>query len=339
MKKSILALSILLLICCCSDNNKQKLKAPTRVKTVMVSHNSVENQQTYVGIIEEREGTAVSFTSMGIVKRIPINEGQFVSKGQVIAEIDDTQARNLLNGAKAQMEQANDAFKRYKMLYENGSLPEVQWVEIQSKVAQAKAQFDVAQKNLADCQLIAPVSGFIGRKQIGVGETVLPSQAVVNILDINTVKVKVSVPEAEISRINPQTPSSIRVDAIEHSYQGGRIEKGIQADALTHTYDIRIHVENSDHKLLPGMVASVSFLSSSAQPSEQITLPITSVQKKADGSLFVWTIDKDSTVHRTTVHIGNTQGNHISVTSGLQLGQRVVTEGYQKLNEGTKVIY
>ena len=87
------------------------------------------------------------------------------------------------------------------------------------------------------------------------------------------------------------------------------------------------------------MVASVSFLSMPTQQTEQITLPVTSLQKKADGSLFVWTIAPDNTAHRTTVNIGHTQGNHVSITSGLQTGQRVVTEGYQKLSEGTKVVY
>lgn len=67
-------------------------------------------------------------------------------------------------------------------------------------------------------------------------------------------------------------------------------------------------------------------------------LPITSVQKKADGSLFVWTVDDDKIVHRTIVDIGHIQGNYVSVR-GLDSGQRIVTEGYQKLSEGTKVVY
>ncbi|MBQ2495229.1 MAG: efflux RND transporter periplasmic adaptor subunit, partial [Prevotella sp.] len=69
------------------------------------------------------------------------------------------------------------------------------------------------------------------------------------------------------------------------------------------------------------------------------SLPIPSIQKQSDGSLFVWTIDKDSIAHRTKVSVGDTRGNYISVTEGLNLGQRIVTEGYQKLSEGTKVIY
>ncbi len=340
MKKILfLAIGCWLLAVSCSNKKGQDVKAPTRVKTQMVSPGMVDNAQTYVGIVEEREATAVSFTGMGVVKRMLVNEGQTVAKGQLIAEMDDTQARNLLSGAEAQMTQANDALERYKMLHDNGSLPEVQWVEIQSKVAQAKSQLEVAKKNLADCRLIAPVSGIIGKKLIGTGETALPSQAVVSILDISTVKVKVAVPEAEIGGINATTPTSISVEAINGSYQGGRIEKGVQADALTHTYDIRINVANGNRKLLPGMVASVRFISEGSQAIGGKMIPVTAVQKKADGTLFVWTVGKDSTAHRTTVTIGQTQGNYINVTEGLNVGDRIAIEGYQKLSENSKVVF
>ena len=339
MRKSILMLLGVMLICSCTSKKEQETKAPTRVKTQVVSPGMVDNAQTYVGIVEEREATAVSFTGMGVVKRMLVNEGQTVSKGQLIAEMDDTQARNLLTGAEAQMTQANDALARYKMLHDNGSLPEVQWVEIQSKVAQAKSQLEVSKKNLADCRLTAPVSGIIGKKLIGTGETALPSQAVVSILDISTVKVKVAVPEAEIGGLNATTPTNISVEAINGSFQGGRIEKGVQADALTHTYDIRINVANGDRKLLPGMVASVRFVSDGSQAIGSKMVPVTAVQKKSDGSLFVWTVDKDSTAHHTTVTIGQTQGNYVRVIDGLSIGDRIATEGYQKLSEGTKVVF
>lgn len=329
-----------ILICSCTGKKEQEAKAPIRVKTEVASTATSVNGQTYVGMVEEQEATAVSFTGMGVVKRVLVNEGQAVAKGQLIAEMDDTQARNLLSGAEAQMTQANDALERFKMLHDAGSLPEVQWVEIQSKVAQAKSQLDVAKKNLADCRLVAPVSGIIGKKMIGAGETALPSQAVVSILDISSVKVKVAIPEAEIGGISGNTSSIIKVEAIGSSFEGGRIEKGVQADALTHTYDIRINVANRERKLLPGMVASVSFGSEKREvKTEQLSMPVTAVQKKADGSLFVWTVGKDSTAHRTTITTGETQGNRIVVASGISEGERIVTEGYQKLSENTKVIY
>jgi multidrug efflux pump subunit AcrA (membrane-fusion protein) len=87
------------------------------------------------------------------------------------------------------------------------------------------------------------------------------------------------------------------------------------------------------------MVASVRFIAEGSQSIAGKSLPVTAVQKAADGSLFVWTVTKDSTTHRSKVSIGTTNGNHVAITDGLNMGQRVVTEGYQKLSEGTKVIF
>ena len=106
----LILLSVILLGSSCQQQaSKSSIKAPTRVETQVVSPDVVYNAQTYVGVVEEREATAVSFTGMGVVKRVLVREGQTVSKGQLLAEMDDTQARNLLSGAQAQMTQANDA--------------------------------------------------------------------------------------------------------------------------------------------------------------------------------------------------------------------------------------
>ena len=336
----LLLLAIIMIGSSCSNKKENRQKAPTQVKTEVVTAGGQMTNESYVGIVEENEATAVSFTGMGVVKRMLVREGQAVGRGQLLALMDDTQARNLLTGAEAQMAQAEDALQRYGMLHDAGSLPEVQWVEIQSKVAQARSQLAVAKKNLADCRLVAPVSGIIGRQQVKAGETAVPSQAVVTILDVSRVKVKVSVPEAEMNAITPHTPSMIIVEAAGKKVSGGRIEKGVVADAMTHTYDIRINVPNGDRKLLPGMVAQVK-LQPTPTPSQRegslTTLPITSVQRRPDGSLFVWTVDNQKKAHRTAVTVGASQGNRISIMSGVTAGQRVVTEGYQKLSEGTEV--
>ena len=370
----LLLLAIVVFGSACSNKKENRQKAPTQVKTEVVTAGGQMTNESYVGIVEENEATAVSFTGMGVVKRMLVREGQAVGRGQLLALMDDTQARNLLTGAEAQMAQAEDALQRYGMLHDAGSLPEVQWVEIQSKVAQARSQLAVAKKNLADCRLVAPVSGIIGRQQVKAGETAVPSQAVVTILDVSRVKVKVSVPEAEMNAITPHTPSMIIVEAAGKKVSGGRIEKGVVADAMTHTYDIRINVPNGDRKLLPGMVAQVRMRTQNPKPTPALPrggsldtpsdggttsitpdtkanqsplpsggegggfyLPITSVQRRPDGSLFVWTVDNQKKAHRTAVTVGASQGNRISIMSGVTAGQRVVTEGYQKLSEGTEV--
>ncbi|MBQ4292732.1 MAG: efflux RND transporter periplasmic adaptor subunit [Muribaculaceae bacterium] len=341
MKAKILLLTIAIASCvACSTDERAKVKQPTRVKTETVTAGSQLEDVAYVGIVEENKSTAVSFTGMGLVNKVYVSEGQSVGRGQLLATIDGTQARNILAGAEAQMAQANDALARYSKIHDNGSLPEIQWVEIQSKVAQAKSQLAIARKNVADCRLIAPVSGVVGRINVNAGETAMPSQAVLSILDVNTVKIKVSIPEGEIGDINANTPSSVFVEAVNLSTQGGRIEKSVSADALTHTYDIRINVKNPKRTLLPGMVANVTFHgASNVGDGGDYSLPLTAVQKNASGKLFVWSIGNDSLVHRTPVAIGHTAGNRIAITSGLKAGQRIVVEGYQKLSEGTKVVF
>ncbi|MBP5770469.1 MAG: efflux RND transporter periplasmic adaptor subunit [Bacteroidaceae bacterium] len=342
--KWLLAALITFTFLSCSHKQETRQKTAIRVKTAISTHAEVKEGVQYVGIVEENEATAVSFTGMGVVRRILVTEGQTVARGQLLAELDDTQARNLLEGAQASVNQAEDALQRYQLLHDRGSLTEAQWVEIQSKVTQARSQLAVARKNLADCQLKSPVAGIIGRKAVGAGETAMPSQAIVTILDISSVKVKFSVPEREMNTIHSHTPTTIHVDAIQRTFEGGTIEKGIQADAITHTYDVRVRVNNRDRKILPGMVATVNVNGRRADsfPSNKTGrqwIPITAVQRNANGSLFTWTISNDSTAHRTPVTLGETDGNDVEVLTGLSNGQRFVIEGYQKLSEGTKVIF
>lgn len=372
--KYCIALTAILLAVGCGKKNESQEKAPIGVQTEQVSASYDGVGQNYVGIVEENEATAVSFTSMGVVRRMLVSEGQYVSRGQLLAEMDPTtmsngvtaaeattsQANDMVAQAQASYDQAKDAYQRMKLLHDNGSLPEIKWIEMETKLHQAETMLKsaqasvrsasatekIARKGLADTRLIAPVSGVIGRRQVNAGETALPSQAVVTILDINTVKVKVSVPEAEMAAITANTPSFVKVEAAGKSVPGGRIEKGVKADPMTHTYDIRILVPNGDHRLLPGMVASVTlnkaYPAANAEQTQPaaggITLPVVSVQRRADGSLFVWTVDKDGRAHRTNVQIGAVIGNRAIITDGLTGGQRVVVKGYQKLSEGTRTL-
>lgn len=166
---NVLGLCLVFVIVGCGQQAQKREKAPTRVRTEVVEPASKESSQSYVGVVEENEATAVSFTTMGTVRRVLVSEGQAVARGQLIAELDDTQARNILEGARASMAQAEDALARYGQLHAKGSMTDAQWVEVQSKVAQARSQLAVAEKNLSDCRLLAPVSGIVGRKNVSAG--------------------------------------------------------------------------------------------------------------------------------------------------------------------------
>lgn len=325
----------------CGNKEEQQKVAPVRVVTEVVGSQVDKNTRTYVGEVEAESSTSVSFTGSGTVLRVAVEEGQHVQKGQFIAEMDATQARNMLANCEAQMRQANDALERMKQLHDQNALPEVKWVETQSQVAQAKAQLDMARKSLADCRIYAPVSGVIGQKTMSSGETALPSQPVCTILNINNVKVKVAVPEKEIGRFSASTPTEIRVEALGETFMGGAIEKGVQADPVSRTYEVRINVENPGEKLLAGMVCEVKTGGSDTVAALEtgnttVMVPITAVQRSADGSMFVWKTEGGK-AHRAKVTLGEASGNRIEVTSGVKKGEKVIVKGYQKVSEGSEV--
>ncbi len=319
------------------DEKKEKKQEVLKVVTETVSKSSSAAVSTYVGQIEEQSATSLSFTGSGAIKQLLVTEGQHVSKGQLVAVLDEVQAHNALATAEASLTQAQDGYNRLKQVHESGSLAEQKWVEIQSQLQQALTMRDMARKSLADCRLVSPVSGVVGKITLRAGETALPSMPVCNILNIDNVKVKVAIPEHEIAAITATTPSTIKVAATGgEMMRGGHIEKGVSADALTRTYDIKITLPNAGHKLLPGMVASVELQNGVNEGGmAQITLPVTAVQGY-DGKNFVWVVNNGK-AQRKEVTVGKLTGNRIVIASGLLEGEDVIVEGYQKVSEGSSV--
>lgn len=336
MKKEnhVLMMFALLALAGCGGQKEKREAAPVRVTTEKVSLGMDYAQSPYVGQVQEASSTAVSFMSAGTVSRVYVEEGQRVSRGQLIAEMDNTSARNALLAAEASLRQAKDAYERMKQLHDDQTLPEMQWVEVQSKLQQAQSVYELSKKNVADCRLVAPVSGIVGQKFVDAGETAMPGSPVVTLLDISHVKVKVSVPENEINGIPTSVASTIKVAALGgETFQGGRIVKHVASDAMTHSYGIQIHLANPSGRLLPGMVCTVRF---NHEGNPQITVPVTAVQRGQGQSLYVWTIS-NGRVRQQPVSTGETYGSRIVITDGLKERDSVVTAGWQKLSNGSKV--
>lgn len=207
-------------------------------------------------------------------------------------------------------------------------------METQSKLSQAQSAYDIARKNLEDCRLLAPISGVVGRKFVQTGETVMPAQPVMTVLDINKVKVNVSIPEKEIGGIHADTECGVYVAALDGaSFKGGRIVKSVQSDPMTHTYPISIHVDNPGGRLLPGMVCDVTF-GQTGTPA--LSVPITAVMAGTGDSRYVWVVE-NGTAKRKDIRTGMAYGGRIVVTEGLQAGDSVIVKGMQKLSNGSKV--
>ena len=328
--------AILLLATGCTSPKKTHTADPLRVTTIVAAPSAGFGAAVYVGSVEEEASASLSFPVAGTVARTFADEGRRVGKGHLLAELDPTSARRTFEAAEAALNQAKDACARLKQLYDAESLPEIKWVEAQTRLRQAEAAFGIAKKNLEDCSLYAPFSGVVGQRRISAGETALPGVPVLTLLEVGRVKVRFSVPELEIARLGADSRIGVGVAALgDRVFPAGKIEKGAVANPAAHTYDVRATLDNAAGELLPGMVCRVTV--SPAGAAEEIVVPVRAVQQAGDGSRFVWKVSGDSVV-RTAVATGRLVNNAVTITAGIQAGDRIVTDGMQKIGQGSKVI-
>lgn len=311
------------------------------------------------------------------MKQLNIAEGQSVASGQLVAVLDATTLGYLVSASSATVgqaqaavgqahvglaqaeksaAQASDAYKRMKLLHDNGSLPEIKWVEVQIRYQQtqdavnqvrqqvsqaeaavqtAKAQKNLSLKNLHYTRLYAPSSGYISKKFTEVGQNIAPAQPVAMLVDIRQVKVKISVPEDEIARVRLGQTLRFTVSSLPGKSFTARVtEKGVAADPITRSYEVKALADNADRKLLPGMVCDV--YAQQASPTAAFTLPANIIQIDVDNRPFVWTV-LGGVARKTSVMLGESVGDNVQIVGGLSSKDRIIVEGQQKVSNGMRV--
>jgi RND family efflux transporter MFP subunit len=280
----------------------------------------------------------LSFLSAGTVENVLVHEGESVKKGQLLASLEAVSYESAYRAAEAKEKQATDAFNRLSSVYRNGSLPEVKMIEIETALEEARAAERIAAKNLANCKLYSPASGVIGRKSIDAGVNVIPGTPVITVVKIEKVKVAISVPENEIAGIKIGQKAIITVPALDNAvYEGNVDEKGVMANPISHTYMVKVLIDNKNDMLRPGMVCNVTMNNNSAMAL--VSIPASSVQLNNTGEKFVYVVDSVSaTAKHRHIITGNFSANgNVAVAEGLSSGDMVVTEGFQKIHDNSPV--
>ncbi len=337
-KKNLSATSLVvalsLLYSCSGHSSGTDQQRPMPVKVLVVQPSTINLGQEYVGTIRESVTIPLSFPAAGTVSAVYVSEGQSVNKGMVLATLDAKSYRSSYQIALAKEKQAQDAYNRLSGLYKKGSLPEIKMVEIESDLQQARSTAQLAKNSLSDCRLIAPTHGVIGKKSIEPGMNVLPDYQVLSLLKIEQVNAVVSIPENQIANIQLGQKASVTVAALNNASFIGKItETGVEADPLSHTYPIKIALQNKDEQLKPGMVCNVVITPKAVAP--MITIPQTSVMIDTNNHTYVYVANKDGrSVRKQIVQVGESVGNgDVAILAGLQQGDGVVTEGNQKIDE------
>ena len=320
----------------CTEKSRKLEKKNVKVETISVGNTNLGGTKDYVGTIEEKMGSTLSFEIAGNITSIRVEEGDRVSKGQLLATINPTTVKEAHRATLTTLKQAQDAYRRFLPLHQSGTISDMKWVEIESKLEQAKAAESIARQQLSHSTLTAPFAGVIAAKNVDLGTYVLPGQPVLKLTNVAQVNAKISVPEAEISHLHVGDKVKLTVAALSGAIFRGTIsEKGIDANPISHTYDVKVGITNPQGRLLPGMVCNAQVQGSAATPSH-ITVPPQSIELDVDNSRFVWTV-VNGKAHQQPVTTGDFEGDGIVILSGLKAGDQVIINGQQKVSEGMNV--
>ncbi len=253
--------------------------------------------------------------------------------------LNNTSFKNAYQGTLATQKQAQDAYDRLKTVHDKGSLPEIRWQDVKTKLEQAKSANQIAFVPVANGTLRAPSDGFIGMRNLDIGETSIPWDPVFNLVSINEVYVRVSVPENEINKIKKEQLANITIPAIGSQIFNGKTAKiGVVANPISKTYDIKILIPNPKMEIKPGMACDVTIKMDSKD--DIITIPYQSITKDEDGQNYVFVVDPDSNIaSKKKVQLGSFVNNKIEIISGISKGDLIIIDGKQKITDQQKVTF
>ncbi|MGE0931865.1 efflux RND transporter periplasmic adaptor subunit [Chryseobacterium koreense] len=338
MKKvSHLAVAGMLVIASCTHKENTAITESNNAFNVQVEQPQTYNgiiQSGYSGVVEAQKTTALSFATMGTITEIFVDEGQAVSKGQLLAKVNASNAQNAYQVALASLQQAEDAYRRMKPMKENGTLPEIKWVEVETGLAQAKAAVAITQKGINDCSLYAPASGVIGKKYVQAGMNVVPATTALELLNIQSVYVKIPVSENEISLFKKGETAQITITAIDKTVTGTIKEIGVSADILSHTYPVKIEVQNTTGDIKPGMICSVQ---TTAQDKRLgILISNKALQNDVNGNQFIY-VEQNGKAEKIAVKTIALIDNKVLVQGEVLQNANIIISGQQKLSNGTPI--
>lgn len=343
MRKILLLALPFLLLVGCGNTDPQQLKerfigGSTEERVIAVGIMNIDTtedviQNSYPGYLEEGQSVDLAFKYGGLLEQIYVKEGSRVTKGQRLAKVSSPTLENSLRSAQATLEQAQDAYNRLKKVHDNGSLPDIKWKEMEANLEKAQAAYDLAYAMIAENDLTAPFSGTVSAVNVEVGENIPPLRPVVSLINTDKMSVKITVPENEIAAIHTGDPAKIVIPALNDRHYSGQVtEKGMTASLLTHSYPVKVLVDQPDKDLVPGMISKVML---KVDVSTAIIVPANAILINKEGK-FVW-VEEDGRATRRMIQISGYSGNGVIVSEGLQSGDHVIVEGYQKVSEGMKV--
>ncbi len=318
------------------------------VQTAAAQIGDVSNVNALTGTVTANIETNVGTKVDGRVLSVYVDMGDYVSAGQVLAQLDTVDLEGQLAQAKAQIQidlsqipDAQATVNRDQQMQAAGGISQSTMDADQAKLEADQATLDkdqaaaaIDQQQIAEMTITSPVDGTVVSRDIEVGEQVSTSTTCFSIAQTSTLFVTVNVSEQNITGVKPGTTARITVPDVGTAvFQGQVTNVSPTLDPDSQAFPVKIQILNPDPKILPGMTASVLFTGLQSQPG--VIIPVQAIEETPQGS-EVFTVE-NNVAHLHMVQIGATSSTQAVVTSGLQAGEQVVITGQDLLSDNVSV--
>ena len=331
-------LAILLVLAGCGKKSKYSYLTdkPLPVEIEVVGESSQMVEDTYVGEIRPIVDIPLVFPLGGQVTGIYVKSGERVKAGQVIATVDSTQAKSLLESADAMYAQAKDAYARLKPLHAQGGISDLKWVGMETNLEKARSMSISSRKRYEDCTMRAPQAGIVNMNGVDVGQHIGIGQPIGTLMDLSAYCVEFTVPESEVGTLDMNYPVKVNLPALGKTYMARVTEKSMSATHLAHTYRVKAQISSPEavKDLLPGMVCR-AIICQREQSGYIISAGCVQTQQRGHS---VWIL-RNGQAQRQMITISEFVENGVLVSQGVNMGDTIISKGYQKMYNGATVVF
>lgn len=336
--KFAIILVTLLGIACTSDKKKlDTISSPNDpVKSIQVEGLVVQSEEfnesiSLTGSLLASEMVDIAAEITGRITGILFKEGQYVQKGAILFQLNNTEIKAQMKKAKANLELAGKDFTRKTELRTIKAISDEELDQSNNVMQLAKAELELLQVELARHSIKAPFSGKIGIRNVGIGTYVNPGMILTRIYQIDPIKIEFSVPEKYASKLVQGTSFTYKVEGFENQFIGQVLIIDPEIDIGTRTIRVRGVSPNSGSLLQSGAFVHIDI--PIEQRTDAILIPASAVTSDIKGQK-VLTI-KDGKIQYKYVNIGTRTEDKVIIASGLTAGDTLITAGLLQLREGS----
>lgn len=323
-----------LLVAACGTKTENKNAAPVMeartplVRLAKVVEEPVAQLQVYSATIEGDIKNNIAPATPTRIKRILVEVGDNVRKGQKLVEMDET----TLSQQEMQLRNLETEYNRIEELYKIGGVSKSDRDAMSLQYEVAKSSYKTLKENT---QLESPIDGVVTARNYDNGD-LYGGQPVLVVQRIAPVKLIINVSEAYFSRVKKGDELKIELDAYPGEVFTGKVSLIYPTvDAATHTFPVEVSYANSDRKLRPGMFARATL---NLGTENHVVVPDIAIVKRAgSGDRYVYVYENDGTVSYSKVELGQRLGDRYELISGVPNGAQIVVSGQSKLTDGATV--